>query len=207
MNEREYQKKRSALVKAKISKFQFPERCPVCMEEAEDLVALTVFEAKIDHWTERRGLVSGWEKQQDSADIAMSQARGGSIFWVPTCLAHGSDTISTPKKKVISILGFMLLFYPTLYFVLGLIAAVEYDRPAFDFAIPILLLIIAIAIDILYGFYPRALEKHVKFIELNYSKDEVIIVLKNESYRALFLKENEMAAESLQGESTKTEEL
>jgi hypothetical protein len=210
MSKREYEinpNQRQNIVKAKISKVKFPEFCPVCMDEAEDLVAITVFETTIDHWSERRGLVSGWMKEQDKADIALSQTKGGSIFWVPACLSHGSDTITTPRKKILSIVGFMLLFYPLLYFFLGLTAAIEYSRPLLNFLIPVSILLLAIAIDIMYGFYPRALEKSIKFLEINYSKDEVIIYLSNDKYRKLFLETNEMAAESLQGESTKTEKL
>lgn len=208
MNERAYDSKRQdkqALVKAKLSKVQFPEVCPVCVEEAEDLVAITVFETLIDRWTERRGLVSGWTKEQDRVDVALSQMKGGSIFWVPTCLSHGSETISTPRKKIMSIIGFMLLFYPFLYYMLGLVAAIEYSRPLLDYLIPVSVLLVAFIIDIMYGFYPRVLERSIKFLDVSHSKDEVVIYLKNPRYRELFLEMNEMTAESLQTEGTKTE--
>ncbi|MFW9921285.1 MAG: hypothetical protein ACFFED_16915 [Candidatus Thorarchaeota archaeon] len=208
MNDRENgisKKDPSGLIKVKLSKVQFPEYCPVCMDEAEDLVAIMVFETTVDHWSERRGLASGWAKQRDHADIALSHTKGGSIFWVPACLSHGSDTITTPRKQVVSIIGFMFLFYPLLYFILGLLAAIEYSRPVLDSLIPVTILLCAMVFDIMYGFYPRSLEKSIQFLDINYSKDEAVIYLKNDRYRELFLRTNEMTAESLRGESTKTE--
>ncbi len=210
MSKREYEinpKDQPCIVKAKISKITFPEVCPVCMDEAEDLVAITVFETTIDHWSERRGLVSGWVKEQDKADMALSQTKGGSIFWIPACLSHGSNTVTTPRKQVISILGFMLLFYPLLYFFLGFVAAIEYSRPILEYLVPVIILLLTMVGDIMYGFFPRTLERSIRFLDIDYSRDEALIFLKNDQYRSLFLKTNEMSAESLQGESTKTEEL
>ncbi len=194
---------KQTLVKAKITDIRFPEFCPVCMEEAEDLVALSVFTGPDNRWDERKGLLSGWARGEDKVDIALAQARGVTTFWVPACLIHGSGSISTTGKKVMSIAGFMFLFYPLLYFLLGLIVAIEYSRPILDSLIPALLLVLAIIIDIAYGFFPRPLERSVRFLSVDDVKDEVVIHIKNPAYRDLFLNENSMTSELLKEEDRK----
>ncbi len=198
-------KNRKNIVHASLSKSVFPEVCPVCMREAEDLVAIIVLETR-DRWNDTRGLVSGWAKPQDKGELILSEARGGTTFWVPACLQHGSDTMTTPKKKVLSVIGFMVLFYPLLYFILGALTAREFSRPLLPVIGPMVFIMILMAIDIMYGFYPRAIERHIRFIEVDRSKDEVMVLLKNDEYRKLFLESNPMHAALFENMKTDDDE-
>ena len=56
------------------------------------------------------------------------------------------------------------------------------------FAISVILLLFIF----LYGYFPRALERHVKVIELEYSKDKVYLRIRNPDYFQQFLNLNEM---------------
>lgn len=199
-------REREGAVKARISKVQFPEVCPVCMNEAEDLVALTATETTVDRLTERRALVGSWSASSRIDDSAIPGLSNAVIFWIPACLLHGSDTITTSRKKVASIVVFMLLFYPLLYFSLDLLTAVQYSRPLVTALFATIILLAAMIASIMYGFYPRALERYVRFLSIDRGKDKVMIYLKNAQYRKRFLDLNGLNAESLQRKSTKTEE-
>ncbi len=198
-------REREGAVKARISKIRFPEICPVCMDEAEDLVTLTATETTVDRLTERRALVGSWSAASRIDDSAMPSLSNAVIFWIPACLLHGSDTITTSRKKVASIVSFMLLFYPLLYFSLELLTAVQYSRPLVTALFATIALLVAMIASILYGFYPRSLERYVKFLLIDRGKDRVVIYLKNAQYRKRFLDLNGLDAESLQRKSTKTE--
>ncbi len=199
-------KEREGAVKARISKIRFPEICPVCMDEAEDLVALTATETTVDRWAEKKALVGSWSASSRADDSTPSNLSNAVIFWIPACLLHGSDTITTSRKKVASIVVFMLLFYPLLYFSLGLLTAVQYSRPLVPALFATIVLLAAMIASIMYGFYPRALERYVRFLFIDRGRDKVMIYLKNTQYRKRFLDLNGLNAESLQRKSTKTEE-
>ncbi|MFW9907686.1 MAG: hypothetical protein ACFFEF_03850 [Candidatus Thorarchaeota archaeon] len=191
------EKDKTQVVRASISKSVFPEICPVCTEDAEDLVALTIMETK-ERWSGTGSLASAWVQPQDKAELSLSDARGGITFWIPTCMMHGSSSVSSPKKKVLSIVGFMILFYPLLYFALGTLTALQYSRPIEASVIPFFAMGIFIALDLIYGFYPRALERKIRFLGINRAKDETLILLRNAVYRKLFLEKNPMHAALLE---------
>jgi hypothetical protein len=199
-------KEREGAVRARISKIRFPEICPVCIDEAEDLVALTATETTVDRWSERKALVGSWSRTNNIGDAAPSDLSSAVVFWIPACLLHGSYTITTTRKKIASIVVFMLLFYPLLFFSLELLTAVQYSRP-FEIALfATAALIGAIIVSIAYGFYPRALERYIKFLLIDRGQDRAIIYLKNDEYRKRFLEVNGLNAEPLQRESTNPED-
>jgi hypothetical protein len=148
-----------------------------------------------ERWTESRSLVGGWTKGHDKAEVILQEAKGGTTFWIPACFQHGSGTITTPRKKVISAIGFLLLFYPFMFYVLGIAAALEFSRPLTEMLLPLILIFAFIIVDIMYGFYPRALERHVKILDLSRAKNRATIILKNDEYRTLFLEHNALHAE------------
>jgi hypothetical protein len=199
-------KERASAVRARISKVRFPEICPVCIDEAEDLVAMTATETTVDRWSERKALVGSWSRADNIGDVTPSGLGSAVVFWIPTCLLHGSDTITTPRKKIASIVVFMLLFYPLLFFSLELLTAVQYSRPFETALFATVALLGAIAVSIVYGFYPRALERYVKFLSIDRGQDKAIIYLKNDEYRKRFLEANGLNTESLQRESTNPED-
>ncbi|MHA2424056.1 MAG: hypothetical protein ACXAEF_04665 [Candidatus Thorarchaeota archaeon] len=200
------QKDRHRTVVAKFTKVVFPEICPVCMNEAEDLVALTMMETK-ERWTETRSLVGGWAKSQDRADVILEQARGGTTFWIPACLQHGSGSVTTPRKKTMSAIGFLFLLYPFIFYVLGIAAALEFSRPLTDYVMPLAIIFGLIVLDIAYGFYPRALERNLKIWDFSIAKDRVTIVIKNNEYRELFLEQNALHADLYENDTTEDEDI
>lgn len=191
--------KTQSIVKVKLSNVTFPEVCPVCMEQAEDLVPITVFEHPQRFGTSSfRGggfLTSSWKKIDDRAGVALASAQGAVSFWVPACMAHGSQSIVTTQKTVVSVIGFFILFYPFLYFVLEVITAFHFTRPILEPLGWFVILLLLMIVDILYGFYPRALQKKIQFLEINRARNEVYIKIENPDYLEEFLTLNELYAD------------
>ncbi|MHA2371886.1 MAG: hypothetical protein ACXAEB_02645 [Candidatus Thorarchaeota archaeon] len=189
------EKKRHRVIQAKLSKVEFPEVCPVCMEEAEDLVAITILDST--RLNKDSTIAGTWSDGRNGMDAAIAASKGASTFWVATCMVHGSKNVTTVQKKVISVVGFFVLFYPILFYVLGVIAALEFARPMLPVLLPFVLLLILLIGILMYGFYPRALERMIKFVEINRPRDYVQIEIRNPEYVVAFLKINEMHSEDL----------
>jgi hypothetical protein len=183
-------RKRPTTLKAKLSKLQFPEICPVCAATAEDLVVMSAYVT---------GMAEGgiqdparlWRSPEDKVGVALSASEGALSFWVPTCMYHGSRSVLTTKKKVTAIVVLMVLWYPLLYYALGLITALNYDRPIADPLLPFIALLVVLFIDIIYGFYPRSLERSIRFLGIDKKRDEVVLSLRNEEYIDKFVALNE----------------
>lgn len=178
------------VVIAQMDKIVFPEICPVCLNEAEDLVPISIYEKEED---DIRHLTVRSEGEDEIAPF-LAQRKGAVTFWIPTCLFHGSKSVATTKKKVTSIIGFMILFYPLLFYTLGVITALQYDRPLIPVAAPMAGILIVVIGIIGYGFYPRALERHVKFIDIDRATNRFSVFVKNDVYRELLIEQNEMHA-------------
>ncbi len=176
------------LLRVKISKIEFPEFCPVCMEPAEDLVFISV--------TESKGLESyelkSWMRRSDKASAALEAAKGVTTFAVPTCMQHGSKSVRTIKTRIISAFGFFVFFYPILFFLLQINLALVYSRSLMEPLTGALISIIAMILVILYGLFPRALERSLIFENVKRVKDSVDLKLRNDEYRRLFLEMNEI---------------
>ncbi len=196
--------KMRSIVKVKLTNVTFPEVCPVCMDEAEDLVPITVFEHPQRFGTSSfKGggfLSSSWKKSDDRAGVALTSAQGAVSFWVPACMAHGSQSIVTTQKTVASVIGFFLLFYPLLFFALEVITAIHFARPILEPLGWFVILLFLLIIDILYGFYPRALQRKIQFLEINRARNEVYIKIENPDYLEAFLTSNEMYADIAENE-------
>ncbi len=182
-------RKRKTLVRAKLDKLEFPEICPVCMSEAEDLVSIIVYEHSKRF--EGNSSISGtWSRGEDKTGVALAQAQGALSFWVPACMKHGS--ILTRSKAIISIIGLMVLFYPFLYFMMGISVAVQFSRPIEEPLLGLATLLLFMVLDILYGFYPRVLQRKIKFIKVNRAKNEVFLEIHHTAYLEQFISLNEM---------------
>ncbi|KXH71446.1 MAG: hypothetical protein AM326_11790 [Candidatus Thorarchaeota archaeon SMTZ-45] len=182
-------KKSPLSLRVKLSVIQFPEVCPVCLEEPEDLVFITIMERAYDEYAS-----SSWNKQQDKMSVALKAAEGAITFSVPTCMRHGSKSVRTLRTKLISALGFFVLFYPILFFLLQINVALNYSR---DLLQPILGLVATtglLIVILLYSLIPRALERAIRFREVSRVKDSVLLSFSNMEYYALFLNLNEMNA-------------
>lgn len=179
------------LIRAKISKIQFPEVCPVCMDTAEDLVFVTIVEK---HGPDDY-LSSSYTKRDDKTSIALSAARGATTFAVPACLSHGSKSVRSIRTKLIAAIGFFAFLYPIIYFLLQLNVALYFDRPLFPPLMGLSVMILCLVAAVTYGLYPRALERRLKFHEVVRAKDQVILEMANSDYQRQFLELNAMNAE------------
>jgi hypothetical protein len=189
-------RKGSSKIQVRLSKIQFPDICPVCLEEPEDLVFVTVVEKVGDDYSS-----SSWAKQ-DKTDIALESAKGVTTFNVPTCMRHGSKSVRSLRTKLIAALGFFVLFYPILFYLLSINVALVYDRDLVQPLSGFLITTTALVLILLYGLFPRALERSVRFHRVSRTKDAVLLSLSNPEYRELFLELNGMAVYKVEnGES------
>lgn len=182
------------LVRAKISKVEFPERCPVCLDEPEDLVSVTITERS----SVMRGdenAVSTWADGKNKADLILASAKGAVTFWVPTCMSHGSGSVRTGRARFIAWAAVFVLFYPALFFLLGINAAIWYSRPLLELVAGLAVILLFVIVLAVYGYYPRALERSLKFIDIDRTKNKVYIDILNDEYRKLFMNLNGMDAD------------
>lgn len=182
------------LVRAKISKVEFPEKCPVCLDEPEDLVSVTITE----RFSVVRGddsAVSTWADGKDKADLILASARGAVTFWVPTCMLHGSGKLRTGRARFIAWAALFVLFYPALFFLLGINAAIWHSRSLLEPVTGLAVILVLLFVLVIYGYYPRALERSLKFIDIDRAKDAVYIDIMNDEYRKLFMDLNAMHAD------------
>jgi hypothetical protein len=195
----------STLVKAKISKVKFPEKCPVCLGEPEDLVSVTIKERSSTVMGDE-GPVFMWTDGREMADRIMASARNAVVFWVPTCMLHGSGKLKTGRARFIAWAALIVLFYPVLYFVLGINVAIWNSRPLLEPVAGLTVILLLLFVLAVYGYYPRALERSLKFIDIDKAKNTVYIDIKNDEYRKLFMDLNAMHADvihSIEDESLK----
>jgi hypothetical protein len=176
----------SVLIRCTLSKITFPEICPVCLEEPEDLVAITVLERPLGEKGDDR-TYSTLKRGTSKTDIALEAARGAATLWVPACLRHGSGSVRSDRMRLISVIGFFVLFYPILYFVL----AVRSSGSLIDM-VGLVSFVTLLFCLFLYGYFPRALERYMKVIELEYSRDRIYLKIKDPNYLQQFISLNEM---------------
>ena len=181
------------LVRAKISKVEFPEKCPVCLAEPEDLVSVTI--------TERSSALRGddsaastWTDSKDKADLILASARSAVIFWVPTCMLHGSSNLRTGRARFTAWAAIFVLFYPALFFLMGINVSIWYSQPLLEPVAGLAVILLLFFVLVVYGYYPRALERSLKFIDIDRAKNTVYIDIMNDEYRKLFMDLNAMHA-------------
>ena len=182
------------LVRAKISKVEFPERCPVCLDEPEDLVSVTITERSSAIRGDENA-VSTWADGKDKAELILASARSAVTFWVPTCMLHGSGKLRTGRARFIAWAAVFVLFYPAMFFLLGINAAIWYSRPLLEPVTGLAVILVLLFVLVIYGYYPRALERSLKFIDIDRAKDTVYIDIMNDEYRKLFMNLNGMHAD------------
>ncbi len=179
-------------IRVKLSRIQFPELCPVCLEEAEDLVFVTILERARNDFESR-----SWSDGKDKTQNALDAARGATTFAVPTCIKHGSKSVRSLRTKIIGAAGFFILFYPILFFLIQINLALVYSRPLIPPLISVLLTIFTLILFLLYGFFPRALERSLRFHDVSRVKDSLLLSISNQEYRNQFLELNKMYSEEL----------
>jgi len=186
-------KRKYLRIKTKISRIQFPETCPVCLDEAEDLVFVTITERVGPESYESSSIIKG----EDKASITLEAARGATTFPVPTCLHHGSKSVRSLRTKLFAVAGFFIFFYPILFFLLQINTALIYTRSTTEPLIGFMFFTALLFLSILYGLFPRALERSLRFENLSRTKDSVEVVMKNREYGERFYDLNEMFSEHI----------
>ena len=182
------------LVRAKISKVEFPEKCPVCLDKPEDLVSVTIKEGS-SVVRRDKSAVSTWADGKNKADLILVSARRAVTFWVPTCMLHGSGNLRTGRARFITWSAVFILFYPDLFFLLGINVAIWYSQPLLEPVAGLAMILLLLFVLVVYGYYPRALERSLKFIDIDRAKNIVYIDIMNDEYRKLFMDLNAMHAD------------
>ncbi len=188
------EKTQPLLVRAKITKVKFPEKCPVCLAEPEDLVSITVMESS--HFDQSAdSSTSSWSDGKDKVEMALAAAQGAATFWVPTCSVHGSRSLRSGPKRFMAWAAFFVLFYPGLYFTLGIMNALYNPRPLLE---PLLGLVVTASLLILlafYGYYARAIERTLKIVRIDRHEDAVYMDIRNREYGKMFMQLNDGQAD------------
>ncbi|UCE10058.1 MAG: hypothetical protein JSW61_13975 [Candidatus Thorarchaeota archaeon] len=185
------------VIRVKVSEIQFPEVCPVCLEDPEDLVAITITQ------TPRTGkkdsnISSAWTSGRKEVDVAIAALEAAATFWVPACMSHGSKSVRTQRKRAVAWVSFFVFFYPILISILLTATAIHYNMSLLE---PLVGLALSSGLFLLfvgYGYYPRALEKAVRFIELDRPSNSIFLQIRGTEYREMFLELNGMNADLLQ---------
>jgi hypothetical protein len=175
-------RKKFQKIRVKLSKIQFPEICPVCLEEPEDLVFVSIMEkANYDYAS------SSWMKKQDRTEVALDSTRGAVSLAIPTCMLHGSQSVRSLRTKLVAALGFFVLFYPMLFNLLQINVALGYSRSPLEPVLGFFASFILLVILLIYGLFPRALERAIRFDDVSRTKDTVLLSISNTEYRDRFL--------------------
>lgn len=183
---------RKARIRTKLSRINFPETCPVCSDKAEDLVFVTVIERHGPESYESSLLIRG----EDRTSAALEAAKGATTFAVPTCMRHGSRTVRGLRTKMIAVVGFFIFFYPILFFLLQINVALIYSRSLMEPVLGLVVFSMALIIAVLYGVFPRALERALRFEGISRAKDSVDVIMTNSDYIQQFLEMNEIFTEN-----------
>ncbi|RDE13370.1 MAG: hypothetical protein C4K49_08520 [Candidatus Thorarchaeota archaeon] len=188
------EKPQPLLVRAKITKVKFPERCPVCLGEPEDLVSITVMESSHFDPSDDSS-ISSWGDGKDKVETTLAAAQGAATFWVPTCGIHGSRSLRSAPKRFVAWAAFFVLFYPGLYFALGIVNALHNPRPLLE---PLLGLVVTASLLIVlafWGYFPRAIERTLRIVRIDRHEDAVYMDIRNKEYGKLFLELNAAQAD------------
>ena len=131
--------------------------------------------------------------------MVLDAAQGATTFSVPTCMRHGSRSVRSFRSKMIAVIGFFIIFYPILYFLLSINLALTYSR---DLTQPLTGFIATVSVLVaflLYGFFPRGLERALQFHDVNRAKDVVLLSISKSEYLDQFRKLNEMHVQEVRG--------
>jgi hypothetical protein len=135
---------------------------------------------------------------------ALGAAKGATTFAIPTCMRHGSKSVRSLKTKLIAALGFFVLFYPILFFLLQINVALVYSRPLLQPLLGFTGTSALLIMILLYGLFPRALERAIRFHNVSRARDSVLLTVSNIEYNRQFLDLNEMTADIVEDKKSET---
>ncbi|GAH40556.1 unnamed protein product, partial [marine sediment metagenome] len=102
----------------------------------------------------------------------------------------------TIRTRFVAVLGFFVLFYPLIFFLLQINLALVYSRSLIEPVQGALVFILLLLGTILYALFPRALERGLKFDNTSRTKDSVDVLITNREYREIFRELNSIFADS-----------
>ena len=161
------------------------------MKPAEDLVFITIIEG---HGPDSYDS-SSWVRGDDKTAAAFQSTKSVTTFPVPTCITHGSKSVRTIRTRLVSVMGFFVLFYPIVFYLLQINLALIYSRPLVEPILGALFFGFLLLATIIYGLFPRALERGLKFENTSRTKDSVDVIIRNREYRQRFIEMNGVFAE------------
>jgi hypothetical protein len=194
MAEQTENRKGKRRIKTKLSRIQFPEVCPVCLDNAEDLVLVNVIERIGPESYESSSMIKG----DDKTSAALEAAKGATTFPVPTCLIYSSKSVRSLRTKLYAAIGFFIFFYPILFFLLQINTVLIYSRPVTEPAVGFFFFATLLILSLVYGLFPRALERSLRFENISRIKDTVEVIMINSEYERKFLELNELFSESVE---------
>ncbi|MFW9770388.1 MAG: hypothetical protein ACFFEM_16335, partial [Candidatus Thorarchaeota archaeon] len=128
-------------------------------------------------------------------------ARGATTFSVPTCMRHGSRSVRSFRSKMIAVIGFFIMFYPIIYYLLSINQALSYGRDITQPLTGSIATFLVLVAFLVYGFFPRALERALQFHEVSRAKDQAFLSISKPDYRLQFLELNEMHSDEVHSPS------
>ncbi len=188
------QREKDTYIEVRLSSIQFPEMCPVCLKSPpEDLVSVTIVERPA--YTRHLEDVVAFAAR-DEIDLALTTSSSTVTLWIPTCMRHGSKSLRTTRTKIIPAIAFFVLFYPILYFMMGTNIAYTTQGDLIQPLSMLIVCLIVMTVACIYGAFPRAIERKIRFIGINRVKDQVIVGISNRIYADRFLEINTVSSGS-----------
>ncbi len=178
-----WRRQNAPTVRCKLSELKWPEACPVCLGEPEDLVVLTV--AETDAPSESTNVHPSWQPGF-SPHVPTVQPHRMVAFLIPVCEMH-AHSVRTTTTKLVAAVAFFILMYPILFFSLATIRALRYGGPVLIPAVLLAGMILSMAGLVAYSALPRALERAIVVLKIDRGKGIVLLQLSNEQYLRRFL--------------------
>jgi hypothetical protein len=182
------------IIRAKIGSVVFPEVCPVCMNEADDIVRMTVNLYSYGGALESSNPQAALREKLARSNGQITFALPGLSFSVPVCNRHLPKEIPD-LHKVIWFCCMLGGIYPGVFYLLLTANAIHRRINFFPFLIPWIITILILGAISGYIFFPRAFQRYFKFLEFEPTGENIFLHLGNSNYRDLFLENNPMNAE------------
>jgi hypothetical protein len=182
------------IIRVKIGSIVFPEVCPVCMREADDIVRMTVNLYSYGGALESSNPQAALREKLARSNGRITFAIPGLSFTVPVCERHAPRDIPDKHKVVwfFSMLGGM---YPGVFFLFLTLNAIYTQSDFIPFLVPWVITVLILGIISGYIFFPRSFQRYFKILDIESSGENVLLVLSNPEYRNQFLESNPMHAE------------
>ena len=182
------------IIRAKIGSIVFPEVCPVCMREADDIVRMTLNLYSFGGAMESSNPQAALREKLARSNGKITFAIPGFSFSIPACHRHVPKEIPD-LHKVIWFCAMLAGMYPGLFYLLLTANAYHRRTDFMPFLIPWIITILVLSAISGYIFFPRAFQRYFRILDIEPTGDYVLFVLRNPAYRHQFLESNPMHSE------------